>query len=104
MGPVSYWNRGELADQELFLEWFYRPSSGNVAPMMLNFNRQSESFYNYQSMPWFTRPKLTGEASVEANSANWFVGNMASRPAAAKVHKLKPLSIERSLVEPPVPR
>lgn len=160
---------GELADQELFLEWFYRPSSGKVAPMMLNFNRQSESFYNYQGMPWFTRPKLTGEASVEgpfvdlygtelyilafsvpifagghfvgvaaadialhefdqlltrcllcmkneafiingegriiaANSANWFVGNMANRPAAAKVHKLKPLSIEWSLVELPVPR
>ncbi|OOG14701.1 cache domain-containing protein [Pseudomonas sp. C9] len=160
---------GELADQELFLEWFYRPSSGKVAPMMLNFNRQSESFYNYQGMPWFTRPKLTGEASVEgpfvdlygtelyilafsvpifagghfvgvaaadialhefdqlltrcllrmkneafiingegrivaANSANWFVGNMASRPAAAKVHKLKPLSIEWSLVELQVPR
>jgi hypothetical protein len=41
---------------------------------------------------------------VAANSANWFVGNMASCPAAAKVHKLKPLSIEWSLVEPPVPR
>ncbi|UVJ42315.1 cache domain-containing protein [Pseudomonas sp. LS1212] len=165
---------GELADQELFIEWFYRPSSGKIAPMMLNFNRQSESFYNYQGMPWFTRPKLTGEASVEgpfvdlygtelyilafsvpifagghfvgvaaadialhefdqlltrcllrmkneafiingegrivaANSANWFVGNMASRPitykgAAAKVHKLEPLSIEWSLVELPVPR
>ncbi|MGX1124593.1 cache domain-containing protein [Pseudomonas sp. HLS-6 TE3448] len=160
---------GELADQELFLEWFYRPSSGKVAPMMLNFNRQSESFYNYQGMPWFTRPKLTGEASIEgpfvdlygtelyilafsvpivakghfvgvaaadialhefdqlltrcllrmkneafiinaegrivaANSANWFVGNIASRPAAANVRKLEPLSIEWSLVELPTPR
>ena len=41
---------------------------------------------------------------VAANSTNWFVGNMASRPAAAKVHKLKPLTIEWSLVELPVPR
>ncbi|AIL63347.1 cache domain-containing protein [Pseudomonas alkylphenolica] len=160
---------GELADQEFFLEWFYRPASGKIAPMMLNFNRQSESFYNYQGMPWFTRPKLTLQASVEgpfvdlygtelyilafslpilaggrfvgvaaadiamhefdqlltrcllrmqneafiingegrivaANSTNWFVGNMASRPAAAKVHKLKPLSIDWSLVELPTPR
>ncbi|MFK8329183.1 cache domain-containing protein [Pseudomonas sp. BJa5] len=160
---------GELADQELFLQWFYRPASGKIAPMTLNFNRQSESFYNYQGMPWFTRPKLTLQPSVEgpfvdlygtelyilafsvpilvgghfvgvaaadialhefdpvltrcllrmkneafiingegrivaANSANWFVGNMASRPAAAKVHKLEPLSIDWSLVELPTPR
>ncbi|MCY1424187.1 Cache domain protein [compost metagenome] len=160
---------GELADQELFLEWFYRPSKGKIAPMLLNFNRQSESFYNYQGMPWFTRPKLTGKPSIEgpfvdlygtelyilafsvpiyaqghfvgvaaadialhefdqlltrcllrmkneafiingegrivaANSANWFVGNMASRPAAAKVHKLNPQSIEWSLVELPTLR
>ncbi|WP_442109357.1 cache domain-containing protein [Pseudomonas sp. NUPR-001] len=160
---------GELADQELFLEWFYRPVSGKIAPLMLNFNRQSESFYNYQGMPWFTRPKSTLQPSVEgpfvdlygtelyvlafsvpivasghfvgvaaadiamhefdqlltrcllrmnneafiingegrivaANSTNWFVGNMASRPAAAKVHKLNPLSIDWSLVELPTPR
>ncbi|HBP6163714.1 TPA: histidine kinase [Pseudomonas aeruginosa] len=55
----------ELADQTLFLEWFYRTASGKIAPMVLNFNHQSETFYNYQSMPWFTRPKLTGRASVE---------------------------------------
>lgn len=160
---------GELADQELFLEWFYRPARGKIAPMMLNFNRQSESFYNYQGMPWFTRPKLTRQPSIEgpfvdlygtelyilafsvpilvgghfvgvaaadiamhefdqlltrcllrmnneafivngegrivaANSSNWFVGNMASRPATARVHKLEPLSIDWSLVELPTPR
>ncbi|MGE8322857.1 MAG: histidine kinase, partial [Pseudomonas sp.] len=55
----------ELADQELFLEWYYRTANGKIAPMVLNFNHQSETFYNYQSMAWFTRPKLTGRASVE---------------------------------------
>lgn len=160
---------GELADQELFLEWFYRPASGKIAPMMLNFNRQSENFYNYQGMPWFTRPKLTGQPSIEgpfvdlygtelyilafsvpifagghfvgvaaadialhefdqlltrcllrmkneafiingegrivaANSANWFVGNRASHPAAARVHQLQPLSINWSLVQLPAAR
>jgi hypothetical protein len=56
---------GELADQEMFLEWWCRAQAGKVTPMMLNFNRRSESFYNYQSMPWFSRPRETGKQWVE---------------------------------------
>lgn len=55
---------GELADQEMYLEWWRMGASGKVIPMTLNFNRRSESYYNYQSMPWFSRPKETGRNIV----------------------------------------
>lgn len=56
---------GELADQEMYLEWWCRAPAGKVTPMLLNLNRRSESFYNYQSMPWFSRPRDTGQQWVE---------------------------------------
>lgn len=56
---------GELADQEMHLEWWCRAPAGKVTPMLLNLNRRSESFYNYQGMPWFSRPRETGQPWVE---------------------------------------
>ncbi|WP_271408613.1 cache domain-containing protein [Pseudomonas sp. Q1-7] len=55
---------GELADQEMYLEWWRMGASGKVIPMTLNFNRRSESYYNYQSMPWFSRPRESGRNIV----------------------------------------
>lgn len=55
---------GELADQEMYLEWWYHGRGDKVVPMSLNFNRRSESFYNYLNMPWFSRPRASGQPSV----------------------------------------
>lgn len=55
---------GELADQDMYLEWWYHGRGDKVVPMSLNFNRRSESFYNYLNMPWFARPRSSGKPSV----------------------------------------
>ncbi len=55
---------GELEDREMYLEWWRMGSAGKVVPMTLNFNRRSESFYNYQDKQWFARPKATGNNVV----------------------------------------
>lgn len=51
---------GELSDRELHLEWHSHGTDGRPTPMMLNVNRQSERFYNYQNMPWFSIPRSSG--------------------------------------------
>ncbi|CDF86384.1 cache domain-containing protein [Pseudomonas sp. QL9] len=56
---------GELADQEMYLEWWYHGRGGKVVPLSLNLNSRSERFYNYLNMPWFSRPRDTGMPSVE---------------------------------------
>ncbi|EOZ4917402.1 TPA: PDC sensor domain-containing protein [Pseudomonas aeruginosa] len=55
---------GELEDREMYLEWFRLGTGGKVVPMTLNFNQRSESFYNYQDKPWFSRPRATGSNVV----------------------------------------
>lgn len=56
---------GELSDRELHLEWHSHDADGRPAPMPLNVNRQSERFYNYQNMPWFSTPRSSGQPWVD---------------------------------------
>ncbi|SDI06291.1 cache domain-containing protein [Pseudomonas panipatensis] len=56
---------GELADQDMFLEWWYHGEGDKIVPLRLNFNRHSERFYNYLNMPWYAQPRSSGQPSVE---------------------------------------
>ncbi|RHW20016.1 cache domain-containing protein [Pseudomonas jilinensis] len=53
-----------LQDQEMYCEWRHLTTNGRIAPLDLNFNRSSDSYYNYRDMPWFTRPRSTGQRVV----------------------------------------
>lgn len=52
---------GTLEDKGMYLEWGCTGHTGKIVPMALNFNHRSERFYNYQNMPWFSRPKSSAE-------------------------------------------
>ncbi|WP_374439206.1 cache domain-containing protein [Pseudomonas panipatensis] len=55
---------GVLQDKEMYLEWRQLGAGGRVMPLSLNFNRGSESFYDYSDMPWFSRPRNSGRSTV----------------------------------------
>ncbi|MBF8728920.1 PDC sensor domain-containing protein [Pseudomonas guariconensis] len=55
---------GVLEDSGMYLEWLRVAAPNRTAPLTLNFNQRSESFYNYQNMPWFSQPKATGQNVV----------------------------------------
>ncbi len=56
---------GVLADCDMFCEWRHLVGEGKPAQLDLNFNRSSDSYYNYRDMPWFTQPRETGHRVVE---------------------------------------
>ncbi|MDC8804076.1 cache domain-containing protein [Halomonas pacifica] len=56
---------GVLADCDMFCEWRHLVGEGKPAQLDLNFNRSSDSYYNYRDMPWFTQPRETGRRVVE---------------------------------------
>ena len=55
---------GILEDSGMYLEWLRVVAPNRTAPLTLNFNQRSESFYNYQNMPWFSQPKATNQNVV----------------------------------------
>lgn len=55
---------GVLEDSGMYLEWLRVAAPNRTAPLTLNFNQRSESFYNYQNMPWFSQPKATNQNVV----------------------------------------
>ncbi|BBH45760.1 hypothetical protein KU43P_22370 [Pseudomonas sp. KU43P] len=55
---------GALEDSGMYLEWLRVAAPNRTAPLTLNFNQRSESFYNYQNMPWFNQPKATNQNVV----------------------------------------
>lgn len=55
---------GVLEDVEMYLEWLRVLAPNKTAPLTLNFNQHSESFYNYRNMPWFTLPKTVGQNAL----------------------------------------
>lgn len=67
---------GELSDQPMYLEWSRLADNHKTLPLMLNFNQRSESFYNYLSMPWFTRPRDTGKAAIEGPYVDLYGADM----------------------------
>lgn len=56
---------GVLADCDMFCEWRHLVGEGRPAQLDLNFNRSSDSYYNYRDMPWFTQPRESGQRAVE---------------------------------------
>tara|TARA_B100000678_G_scaffold231938_1_gene200733 strand:+ start:1664 stop:2395 length:732 start_codon:yes stop_codon:yes gene_type:complete len=56
---------GVLSDCEMYCEWRHLVGEGRPAQLDLNFNRSSDSYYNYREMPWFTRPRESGDRVVE---------------------------------------
>ncbi|RJG11121.1 histidine kinase [Pseudomonas cavernicola] len=77
---------GELEDCEMYLEWWRMGSAGKVVPMTLNFNRRSESFYNYQSMQWFARPKATGSNVVVGPYVDLYGADMYIMTFSLPIH------------------
>ncbi|MNO50084.1 Methyl-accepting chemotaxis protein PctA [compost metagenome] len=55
---------GTLQDRDMHLEWRHLGKGGRVVPLSLNFNRRSESYYDYRDMPWFSGPQQSGHAAV----------------------------------------
>lgn len=56
---------GVLSDCDMYCEWRHLVGEGRPAQLDLNFNRSSDSYYNYREMPWFTQPRDTGARAVE---------------------------------------
>ena len=56
---------GVLTDCDMYCEWRHLVGEGRPAQLDLNFNRSSESYYNYRDMPWFTQPRENGKSVVE---------------------------------------
>lgn len=56
---------GVLSDCDMYCEWRHLVGEGHPTQLDLNFNRSSDSYYNYREMPWFTRPRGSGERTVE---------------------------------------
>ncbi|RWU23932.1 histidine kinase [Pseudomonas alkylphenolica] len=55
---------GEIADADMHIEWWCGESDHSVHPLKLDFNRRSDSFYNYLTMPWYSRVRDTGKPCV----------------------------------------
>lgn len=55
---------GALEDKEMHSEWRHLNHAGRITPLSLNFNHSSESYYDYRDMPWFARPRDTGNSVV----------------------------------------
>ncbi|WP_027897346.1 cache domain-containing protein [Zestomonas thermotolerans] len=55
---------GVVQDKDLYLEWRHLNQLGRIAQLGLNFNRSSESFYDYRDKPWFAGPRDTGDSVV----------------------------------------
>lgn len=77
---------GELEDQEMYIEWWRMGSAGKVVPMTLNFNRRSESFYNYQGMQWFARPKDTSSNVVVGPYVDLYGADMYIMTFSLPIH------------------
>ncbi|MEO9588664.1 MULTISPECIES: cache domain-containing protein [Marinobacter] len=56
---------GVLSDCDMYCEWRHLVGEGRPAQLDLNFNRGSDSYYNYREMPWFTRPRDLGTTTIE---------------------------------------
>ena len=56
---------GVLGGCDMFCEWRHIGGDGRPAQLDLNFNRSSESYYNYRDKPWFTQPREDGKSVVE---------------------------------------
>ncbi|MGH8485145.1 MAG: cache domain-containing protein [Pseudomonas sp.] len=48
---------GQVAGKGMHLEWWCRGAGQTVSPLRLNFNRQSERFYDYEAMPWYVQAR-----------------------------------------------
>lgn len=55
---------GALQDSDMYLEWLRVVGPNHTAPLTLNFNQRSDSFYNYQNMPWFNQPRMSGHNTL----------------------------------------
>ncbi|WP_458734104.1 cache domain-containing protein [Zobellella taiwanensis] len=53
-----------LSDREMYCEWWHKSTGERPAPMTLNFNQNSETYYNYIKMKWFSTPKETAQSTV----------------------------------------
>ncbi|GAA3543373.1 cache domain-containing protein [Zobellella aerophila] len=51
-------------DREMCCEWWHKSTGDRLAPLPLNFNQNSENYYNYIKMPWFSRPRETAHSAV----------------------------------------
>lgn len=81
-----FWSRESWTTARCTLsggEWALR---ARLSPMTLNFNRRSESFYNYQSMPWFARPKNTGSNVVVGPYVDLYGADMYIMAFSLPIH------------------
>lgn len=53
-----------FADREMCCEWWHKSTGNRLAPLPLNFNQNSENYYNYLKMQWFSKPRETAESAV----------------------------------------
>lgn len=53
-----------FTDREMCCEWWHKSTGDRLAPLPLNFNQNSENYYNYMKMPWFSRPKETANSAI----------------------------------------
>jgi len=65
-----------LADREMHLEWWYLADAGKTLPLRPNFDRRRENFYDYTAAPWFSRPRDSGNSSVEGPYVDLYGTNM----------------------------
>lgn len=67
---------GSLSDQAMHLEWWYLADAGKTLPLRPNFDRRRENFYDYTAAPWFSRPRDSGNSSVEGPYVDLYGTNM----------------------------
>ncbi|TDF84576.1 cache domain-containing protein [Pseudomonas sp. H9] len=67
---------GVLSDQHMHLEWWYLADAGKTLPLRPNFDRRRENFYDYTAAPWFSRPRESGNSSVEGPYVDLYGTNM----------------------------
>lgn len=67
---------GSLSDQHMHLEWWYLADAGKTLPLRPNFDRRRENFYDYTAAPWFSRPRDSGNSSVEGPYVDLYGTNM----------------------------
>ncbi|OLS63103.1 PDC sensor domain-containing protein [Pseudomonas putida] len=65
-----------LADREMHLEWWYLADGGKTLPLRPNFDRRRENYYDYNAMPWYSKPRDTGRSVVEGPYVDLYGTNM----------------------------
>lgn len=77
---------GVLDDSDMYIEWRQINANGRITSLDLNFNRSSESYYNYLEMSWFAQPRSKGECAIAGPYVDLYGQDMYILTFALPIH------------------